>query len=53
MGLHCLGSVRIDTGLANQCVGLLDVVDAAALCAEIPRFAPSGDSLFFEVRKEK
>jgi hypothetical protein len=33
--------------------GLLGVLDAAAVCSVIPGFAPSGDSLFFEMRKEK
>jgi hypothetical protein len=38
---------RVETGLASLCL------DAAAVCAEAPCFAPSGDSLFFEMRKEK
>jgi hypothetical protein len=32
------------------CVGVLD---AALDVSDVPGFAPSGDSLFFEVRKEK
>jgi hypothetical protein len=38
------------------CVILLayvGVLNAALGVSDIPRFAPSGDSLFFEVRKEK
>jgi hypothetical protein len=27
--------------------------NAATACSDIPGFAPSGDSLFFEMRKEK
>jgi hypothetical protein len=34
-------------------VYVFGVLDAASVCSEIPGFAPSGDSLFFEVRKEK
>jgi hypothetical protein len=41
----------VDTGLASLFV--FGVLDAATVCSDIPGFALSGDSLFFEVRKEK
>jgi hypothetical protein len=34
-------------------VCVFGVPDAASVYSDIPGFAPSGDSLFFEMRKEK
>jgi hypothetical protein len=34
-------------------VCVFGVPDAASVYSDIPGFAPSGDSLFFELRKEK
>ncbi|WAJ37555.1 hypothetical protein OU800_23645 [Pseudomonas sp. GOM7] len=55
---HCLHHSEFDTayGIGKfvcWCGGLLGVLDAAVVCSVIPGFAPSGDSLFFELRKEK